>query len=121
MQHVGPGDSKLGLEIGLHRDWVADVAKHEAVRRARGLQSERSLLERVGVKVDTTHDKRVLVQPLPAHGVLLDVEVNRLEQRAVAAAHVRDDERLLLQRSLVEDPVDVDVHHVGKVAIVHEA
>ena len=121
MQDLVARDAKLTLEVRLHRLRVAYVSKHKSMRRAGRRQRGAGLLERVGVEVDTAHGKRVSAQVLAAPRLCPDVQVRGLQESAVTAPHVGNDAWLLIERLLVEDALDADAHHVGKVSIVHEA
>eukprot|EP00966_Prymnesium_polylepis_P120194 2777355-Prymnesium_polylepis.2 len=121
VQHLVLRHAEALLDLRLHRHRVADVAPHRVVRHLCRAQHRRRLLERLVAEVDADHAQRVLRQLLAAQRLRLHVLVDRLQQRAVAAPHVRHDRRLLRHRLRVEDVVYVDRHHVVKVALVHEA
>ena len=90
------------------------------MRHARGRERARCLLLRCVVKVDAAHCERVRGELRASRGVLAHVQEQRLEQRAVAAPHVRYHTRLLGERLRVEQASHVNTHHVVKVAVMHE-
>ena len=121
VQHLVARHAKLRLEVRLHRHRVTDVAKHQAVRHARRAQRRARLRERVLVEVDAAHRERILVEVPATHRLALHEQVDRLEQRPVAAPHVGHHARLRRQRrALAEDRAHARAHHVRKVPVVHE-
>lgn len=81
-QHLLARDAKLGLKRRLHRDRVADVAVHGAVRHTGGDERFGGFLLRGLVVVDAAHDERMRLEVLAAQCVLLDVPARRCDAEA---------------------------------------